>query len=50
MAKTHAWGVAGEYLGVSNGVTGIGVSRLMWGDMGLSRGVWIGGLAWCGVL
>jgi hypothetical protein len=37
-------GVAGEYLGVLNGVTGIGVSWLIQGDMGLSRGVWIGGL------
>jgi hypothetical protein len=35
---------------VLNRVNGIGVSRLMRGDMGLSRGAWIGRMAWCGAL
>jgi hypothetical protein len=43
-------GVAGECLGVPNRVNGVGVSRLMQGNVGLSRGAWIGGMAWCGIL
>jgi hypothetical protein len=38
-------GVTGEYLGMSSGVVGVGVSQLMWGDMGLSRGIFISRLA-----